>query len=70
MKTLVVLALALFPTASSFVVQSNYIRTDTALGFSAKGLFKTMGASSAAVGLAEQYAPQAAVSRIVVLYLS
>jgi hypothetical protein len=66
MKTLGVLALTLFPTASSFVVRSSSIRSGTAIGFSLKGLFRTMGASTAAVTLTEQYAPQAAVSRIVV----
>ena len=67
MKTLVVmLALALFPTALTFVMRSNSIRGGTALGFSAKGLFKTPGVLPAAVTLTEQYAPQAVVSRIVV----
>jgi hypothetical protein len=69
MKTLLlvlVLVLALFPTASSFVVRSNSIRNGPAIGFSAKGLFGTMGASSAAVGLTQQYAPQAVVSRTVI----
>jgi hypothetical protein len=70
MKTLVVLALAVFPTASTFVVRSKSIRGGTALGLTAKGLFRTMGVLPAAVTLTEQYAPQAAVSRIVASIVS
>jgi hypothetical protein len=69
MKTQALLALALFPTASTFVARSMSIWDKTALGFSAKGLFRSPEASSAAVSLTKQYAPQAVVSRIVVSIL-
>lgn len=54
MKCLILLTLALFPTASSFSVPASR----TALRVT-KGFFKTMGPTTAAVGAAQQFAPQA-----------